>query len=62
MADRVLSTSEVARVLECSESHVRALSEDGRLPASRTGSGIRIFSSSDVQRVAQERAREREGK
>jgi excisionase family DNA binding protein len=51
-----MTTSDAARLLRVSESAVRALERNGRLPATRTPSGMRIFSKQDVERLASERS------
>jgi excisionase family DNA binding protein len=53
----LLTTSDVARELDISESWIRRLTNLGRLPALRTSNGTRIFSGRDVNafRVARDR-------
>jgi excisionase family DNA binding protein len=51
-----LTTGIAARVLECSETHVRDLARRGILPAVKTSNGIRLFNRVDVERLAAERA------
>ena len=55
-----ITTSEAAKILDLSESGVRALERSGRLNAARTGTGMRIFSKAEVQRVAAARAAKQE--
>lgn len=54
-----ITTSVVARLLGVSESGVRLLERSGRLPATKTSTGIRIFAKADVERYAAQRAAER---
>lgn len=61
MSDRPLTTSDVARELRISESSVRGLERSGRLPATRTATGIRLFDPADVRRMAEQRAQQRAG-
>lgn len=51
----LLSTVYVARELGVSESAVRKMAEDGRLPCIRTQRGLRLFKAADVSRLAEER-------
>jgi excisionase family DNA binding protein len=51
-----ITTSEAARLLRVSEASVRQLERNGRLAATRTGTGMRLFIRSDVERLALERA------
>jgi excisionase family DNA binding protein len=51
----LLTVSRVAKILETSEATVRALERRGELPATRTSSGIRLFDSDVVARIAAER-------
>jgi len=62
MADQPMTTSDVARALQLSESHVRHLEKTGVLPASKTASGLRVFAAADVARVAEARAQHRGGR
>lgn len=48
-------TGEAARLIGCSTRTIVALERAGRLPAVRTGDGVRIFDRPDVLRVASER-------
>lgn len=50
-----LLTSEVARILEVSSETVRVWERLGRLPALKTGRGVRLFDRGDVERLAAER-------
>ena len=61
MEQAPLTTSAVARALECSEAAVRKLEASGRLLATRTARGMRLFDPQEVARVAEARARERRG-
>ncbi len=53
---QAMTTSSVARLLGISEASVRTLERDGRLPAVRTESGLRIFSREAVEKFAEARA------
>jgi DNA-binding transcriptional MerR regulator len=50
-----MSTSQVARRLECSEGAVRAMERRGMLVAERTTSGMRLFDREAVERLVIER-------
>jgi len=50
-----LLTSEVARILEVSSETVRVWERLGRLPALKTGRGVRLFDRRDVERLVRER-------
>jgi len=50
------TTVGVARLLRISEVRVRQLEREGKLPATRTSTGQRIFLREDVLRLARERA------
>jgi excisionase family DNA binding protein len=52
-----MTVSGVARLLRCSADLVRYLERTGRLRATRTDGGIRLFAEADVRRLAAERAR-----
>jgi DNA-binding transcriptional MerR regulator len=58
----LLTTSAVARLLELSAESVRAFERAGKLLATRTESGMRLFRRADVERLAAERRRRRQGK
>lgn len=53
--DQLLSTMDVARILNITPDGVRYLERGGKLPASFTKSGQRIFRERDVQRLARAR-------
>ena len=55
-----LTTSRAARVLNKSESTVRAWARSGELPFTLTESGVRLFKPEDVERVAAERQARRD--
>lgn len=55
----ILTTSDVARMLEVSPDWVRRLARAGHLPALRTRSGQRLFWVADVQRWARQRVAKR---
>lgn len=48
-------TGDVAKRLDCGPDYVRRLERTGRLRARRTAGGVRIFDSSDVERLAADR-------
>ena len=52
--EEVLTTSDVARALNRSAGSVRQYERGGKLAAQKTRSGVRIFRSSDVDRLAKE--------
>lgn len=53
---RYFTSADAARVLGVTPAAVRAMAKAGRLPvALRTESGIQLFSTTDVERVRQER-------
>jgi excisionase family DNA binding protein len=52
-----MSTSLVARRLNCSEGTVRLLEQRGVLPAERTAGGMRLFDRDAVERLATKRQR-----
>jgi len=53
------SSGEAARILDLSPAMVRLLERNGRLPAVKTASGVRLFDVRDVRRLADERAERR---
>jgi DNA-binding transcriptional MerR regulator len=53
MSDYVLTT-EAARILHRSNAMVHYYERVGRLPAARTGGGVRLFRRADVERLAVE--------
>jgi DNA-binding transcriptional MerR regulator len=61
VATRLLTVSTAARRLVLSESSVRRLSNIGRLPSQRTESGVRLFASDDVDRMARELRNDNDG-
>lgn len=54
-ADQLLTTSAAARELNCSESAVRKAANLGRLRATRTTNGTRLFRRQDIADYARER-------
>jgi DNA-binding transcriptional MerR regulator len=52
---KFLMVSEAARVLKVAGQTVRDLERRGVLTAIRTPTGVRLFSSEDIQRLASER-------
>jgi excisionase family DNA binding protein len=59
IAAEFLTTGDVARMLDCSPDYVRQLTRAGRLPASITRSGLRLFAVEDVEQFAQAREAKR---
>jgi excisionase family DNA binding protein len=57
--NEILTTGDVARILDVSPDFVRQLTRDGRLAAQKTRSGQRLFMAADVEQLAQERAAKR---
>lgn len=53
--DQLLSTSDVARLLNISPDMVRYLERRGKLPAQYLASGQRIFKLDDVEKLARGR-------
>lgn len=53
--ETLMTTAEVARILEVGEVQVRRLHKEGKIPALRTHSGIRLFTKSDVLKLREER-------
>lgn len=51
----LLTTSAVARLLELSSESVRAYERAGKLPATRTENGMRLFRRADVERLRRQR-------
>lgn len=56
-----LLTSEAARIIGVSPETIRAWEGSGRLPALKTGRGVRLFNRSDVEQLADERRRRARG-
>jgi excisionase family DNA binding protein len=56
----ILTTGDVAKVLQVSADLVRQLAREGRLPALKTRSGQRLFWLSDVEALVDQRAAKRE--
>ena len=52
----LLSTGDVARLIGVSADAVRLWERSGRLPATRTAGGVRLFAREDILRFAAERA------
>jgi DNA-binding transcriptional MerR regulator len=57
-----LETADAAKILNVTPATVRQLEQRGQLKAERTISGTRLFDQPDVERLARERARRKEGK
>ena len=62
MAQEYRLISDVARELACSTSNVRLLAESGKIPVIRTTTGVRLFASADVHKLAAARRIERAAK
>lgn len=56
----LLTTRDAARVFDVAPDTIRSWERIGKLPATRTESGLRVFSRADVERVAAERAERRQ--
>jgi excisionase family DNA binding protein len=50
----ILTTAEAARAIGVSSETIRLWENVGKLPATRTATGVRIFARADVDRVALE--------
>ena len=59
MPEELLTTSSAARLAGRSESCIRLWAIGGLLPFRLTPTGLRLFTSRDVERVARERAQRR---
>jgi excisionase family DNA binding protein len=57
MRDPLLTAIDAARILGLSTDMVRVLTRSGRLPSERTAKGYFLFRRTDVERLAEERAR-----
>lgn len=57
---KILGTTDAAMRLGCSAERVRQLEREGKLPAEKMPSGQRIFRAEDVERLAEERARQKQ--
>ena len=62
ITNELLTTTDVARVLNLSPEMVRFLERTGRLLARKTAGGVRIFERAEVERVLAERVRQRGGR
>ena len=56
IADDILTTSEVAELIERTPALVRYLEDAGKLKAHKTPRGVRIFHRSEVEKFLTERA------
>jgi excisionase family DNA binding protein len=52
-----IGTKTASQILNLSETHVRYLTKQGRLPAERDDAGRARFKLADIKKVARERAR-----
>ena len=52
MDDTLLTATDASRILNRSAVAVRGYEKDGKLPAVRTASGVRLFKKSDVEAFA----------
>jgi excisionase family DNA binding protein len=59
MRDRWLTVSDVAKILGVTPDAIRGLDRRGWLRANRTLGGVRLFRSSDVERLRQRREKKR---
>ncbi len=57
----LLTTGDAARILGVSADSVRVYERAGRLAATRTAGGVRLFTREDVERLAGERAGREKG-
>jgi DNA-binding transcriptional MerR regulator len=57
MENQFLLATDASKILDCSSNNVRQLEKSGKLKAVRTASGVRIFDSAEVHRLAAERKR-----
>jgi excisionase family DNA binding protein len=55
--DALLTTADAARRLNLTPNAVRVMESKGRIPATRTASGQRLFREADVAAVAAARAK-----
>lgn len=60
MSARLLGTTDAAHRLGCSAERVRQLEREGKLSAERMANGQRVFLIEDVERLAEERARQKQ--
>lgn len=60
--NQVLQSIDVAARLNCSVELVRAMARSGKLPSMRTPSGLRVYRAEDVERLAVEREKQKQGK
>jgi excisionase family DNA binding protein len=60
MSEQLMSVNDAAKRLGVSGQYVRVLEQLGRLTATRTVGGFRIFKASDVEALALERERQKE--
>jgi len=59
MTHQILGTTDVALLLGCSTERVRQLEREGKLLAEKMPSGQRVFRAEDVEKLAQERKRQK---
>jgi excisionase family DNA binding protein len=52
MGDALLSTNDASKILQLTPESVRLLERSGKLPATRSAGGIRLFKREDVERLA----------
>ncbi len=57
MEEPLLTTSDAAQRLGLTPDAVRQMERRGRLPATRTEGGVRLFRARDVEKLARERER-----
>lgn len=58
-ADRLLTTTDAARLANVSGETIRSWANSGKLPSQKTASGIRLFRRADIERVVDQRNQER---
>ena len=54
----LLTTAEVARLVGVGEAQVRRLHNEGKIPALRTSSGMRLFEKKEVLKLVEKRAQQ----
>jgi len=58
--DELLTTSDAAKQLNRSVDSVRDYEREGKLPAQKTRSGVRLFKAADVDRLARQLGSDKE--
>ena len=62
MAIRFLTVGDAARIIGVVPATIRLWERQGKLPAQRTASGIRLFSQADVEHLAAQRSSDAKGR